>query len=253
MEALKTKLNNCTPQAPALPLATSHKLLIFIALFVGALYAPIAIPGIGNTAMAVTEQALQAVPSYANPITQEIEDSGQNPSLGQGMAENLVLKTPATLLVDAEGNIFITFRVGLVEESQDLIIQLLGPDGSPDRTLPYTIVENHPGQNTQDIRINVPTVDPVLRISLVSIPMGREVVCFASFAPEGEVAEVPTADIAGEVDDTAIVIQEASDDPVGIADEDRAGVLTFLAIAAGVLVAVVAIAFIVTKARKKTK
>ena len=157
------------------------------------------------------------------------------------------------MLIDAEDNIFVTFRIGLVEESRDLIIELLAADGSVDRTIPYSIVENHPGQNTRDIRINVPDEHPVLRISLVSIPMGREVVCFASFALEGEAVETPIAEISADLDDSALVIQEADDDPVGIAEEDRGQVLTFLAIAAGVLVVVAVAAVIVSKTRKGAK
>jgi len=199
-------------------------------LLLGALMAPTALAGAAET------QALQAVPSYVNPITGQIEDEGQSPELGQGMSENLVLATPASLLVDAEGSIFITFRVGLVAESQDLIVQLLNADGTVDRTLPYSIVENHPDENTQDIRIMVPDREPTLRISLVSIPMGREVVCFATFAPEGEAVEVPIAEIGGEVDDTAIVIHTAGDEHAGIAEEDRDTALNFLAFAGGFLV-----------------
>ena len=197
------------------------------------------------------QQALQAVPSYVNPITGQIEDTGQNPELGQGMATNLIMATPATLLVDSEGSIFITFRVGLVAESQDLRIQLLDSQGQAEQTLPYSIVENHPDDNTQDIRIMVPDRNPTLRISLVSIPMGREVVCFTTFAPEGEAVEVPIAEITGEVDDDAIVIQEAGDEVVGVADEDREQIIVFLAVAGGILAGIAILAVFVAMRKKK--
>jgi|GEM_PF-915280 len=203
------------------------------------------------TAGAAEQQALQAVPSYVNPITGEIEDAGQNPELGQGMAENLIMRTPAILLVDSEGSIFITFRVGLVAESQDLRIQLLDAQGQAETTLPYSIVENHVDDNTQDIRIMVPDRSPTLRVSLVSIPMGREVVCFATFAPEGEAVEVPIAEISGEVDDDAIVIQEAGDEIVGVADEEREQIVSFLAIAGGILVGIAIVAVIVAARKRK--
>lgn len=220
-------------------------------IIMGAFLAPITIPTAANTAAAVSQQALQALPSYANPLTGVIEDSGQNPELGQGMAENLILRTPAEMLIDAEDNIFITFRVGLVEESQDLIIQLLDADGNPDRTLPYSIVENLPDLNARDIRINVPDEHPVLRISLVSIPMGREVVCFASFALEGAEVDTPIAEITSEVDDTAIVIQEAGDEPIGIADEDRVTLLHFLGLAGGIVVGLALVAVVAAVVKKK--
>jgi len=221
---------------------------IIVTVVMGALFAPLALTSL--TAGAAEQQDLQAIPSYVNPLTGEIEDAGQNPELGQGMSENLILRTPATLLTDSEGSIFITFRIGLVEESQDLIIQLLDDQGSPTRSIPYSIVEDFPNDNTRDIRIMVPDADPILRISLVSIPMGREVVCFATFAPEGEAVEVPIAEPVGEVDDTAIVIQEVDDEIQGIAEEDRGQVIAFLAIAGGIL-AVLAVIAVVVAARKK--
>ena len=223
---------------------------IIFAVVLGVLLAPFT--PLGLTAGAAEQQDLQAIPSYVNPLTGEIEDAGQNPELGQGMSENLILRTPATLLTDSEGSIFITFRIGLVEESQDLIIQLLDDQGNPSRSIPYSIVEDFPDDNTRDIRIMVPDADPTLRISLVSIPMGREVVCFATFAPEGEVVAVPIADEV-ELDDTAIVIQEADDEIRGVAEEDRGQVLTFLAIAGGTLVAIALIAVFVATRKKKAR
>jgi hypothetical protein len=210
----------------------------------GALLASIGVAG------ATEPQALQAVPSYVNPITLEIEDPGNNPGLGQGMTEELILKTPASLLIDAEGSVFITFRVGLVKESQDFRLELLDTQGKATKAIPYNIVAEQPDENTQDIQIKVPDQNAVLRVSLVSIPMGREVVGFVAFAPEGEAIAVPLAE--QDVDDSAISIYENtnSDEVTGIADEDRGQLLTFLGVAAGILL-VIGVAAGVAYLRKK--
>ncbi|MCL2529468.1 MAG: hypothetical protein FWE41_03955 [Coriobacteriia bacterium] len=214
----------------------------------GALFAPL------NAAVAAEEQSLQAVPSYVNPITGQIEDQGNNPGLGQGMVENLILKTPATLLIDAEGTVFITFRVGLVEESKDFRIELLDENGAVKKAVPYNIVAEQPDKNTQDLQISVPSVDSILRVSLVSIPMGREVVGFLQFAPEGEAVEIPVAEIDNEVNDEALSIyaNTGNDGVTGVADEDRGPLLTFLGIAGAILFFIVGIAIIATL-RKKQK
>jgi len=205
-------------------------MLFMIGMLMGALVAPASIAG------ALTEQALQAVPSYVNPLSGLIEDIGNNPGLGQGMVENLIMKTPTTLLVDAEGSTFITFRVGLVAESQDFAIELLNADGSVKEAVPYNIIAEQPENNTQDLQIQVPGIDSVLRISLVSKPMGREVVGFVSFAPEGEAVEIPAA-ANQEVDDEAISIYEntQNEEVTGVADDDRGPLMTFLGIAGGLL------------------
>jgi len=214
-------------------------------MVMGAFFAPLALAG------AIQEQALQAVPSYVNPLSGKIEDTGNNPGLGQGMVENLIMKTPTTLLVDAEGSTFITFRAGLVAETQDFALELLNPDGSVKEALPYNIIAEQPENNTRDIQVQVPGIDAVLRVSLVSIPMGREVVGFISFAPEGEVVEIPTAETE-EVDDSALTIQENSQNEgaTGVADEDRGPLLTFLGVAGGLLFVVGAVA-VVIHLRKK--
>jgi len=220
-------------------------LIVMLGMLMGALVAPAGIAG------AVTEQALQAVPSYVNPLSGLIEDAGNNPGLGQGMVENLILKTPTTLLVDAEGSTFITFRAGLVTESQDFALELLNADGTVKEALPYNIVAEQPTENTRDIQVQVPGIDAVLRVSLVSIPMGREVVGFISFAPEGEVVEIPTAETQ-EVDDSAITIQEnaQNDQITGVAEQDRGPLLTFLGIAGGLL-AVIGAGAVIMHLRKQ--
>jgi ABC-type antimicrobial peptide transport system permease subunit len=206
---------------------------------------------VANAASA-EEQPLQAIPTYTNPLTMEIEDTGNNPGLGQGMVENLVKKTPATLLTDAEGSLFITFRVGLVLESQDFRIELLDNEGAVKEAVPYSIVAEQPDENTRDLRIKVPSQNSILRISLVSIPMGREVVGFLAFAPEGEAVAVPLAE--QEVDDSAISIYEnANNDEVkGVDEQTRGSLLLFLGVAAGTLLVIGSVAGIVYLRKKKS-
>ena len=216
-------------------------------LLAGALFAPLGIAG-----AAPSEQALQAVPSYVNPITRQIEDSGNNPGIGQGMVEELIKKTPALMLKDAEGSVFITFRVGLVAESKDFAIELLDAQGKAKGAVPYSIVAEQPDQNTQDLRIKVPSIDSILRVSLISIPMGREVVGFVTFAPEGEAVTIPTAE-GEEVDDSAISIYEnaGNDEISGVSDEARGPLLIFLAIAGGLLLVGGGVAGIIYVRKKK--
>jgi hypothetical protein len=200
---------------------------------------------------AIEEQPLQAIPSYVNPITGAIEDIGNNPGLGQGMVENLIMKTPATMLVDAEGSVFITFRVGLVSESQDFALELLDNDGASKEAVPFNIVAEDPDNNTQDLQTKAPGIDAVLRVSLVSKPMGREVVGFISFAAEGEAVEIPVA-ADQEVDDEAISIYEntANEEVAGVSEQDRGPLLAFLGIAGGLLLAA-GIAVALSTLRKK--
>ena len=202
-------------------------------------FAVLAVATISAASSAGAElRPMQAVPSYVNPITNLIEDTGQNMALGQAMSEDLVKKHPAEMLIDLEGTVFFTFRMGLVEETANLAIELLGDDGQAIESLPFSIVEEFPEDNERDIRISTPTEDPILRISLVATPMGREVICFATFAEYGEVVEIPVVDTSETIDDdAAITIVEASpdDEIVGVSDEARDNVLMFLAVAAGIL------------------
>jgi hypothetical protein len=195
----------------------------------GALFAPIGISS------AATTQGLTAFPSYINPITNEIEDIGNNPGIGQGMTEDLMKASPATLITDDEGSLFVTMRVGLVQESQGFSLELLGADGSVTEAVPYNIVAEQKDANTQDIQFKIPRLDSVLRVSLVSIPMGREVVGFVQFAPEGELIEIPTAEV--EVDDETISIYEnaGNDEVTGIDEEARGPLLMFLGAAVGAI------------------
>ena len=196
---------------------------------------------VATSATAAEMRSMQVVPSYVNPITNLIEDTGQNMALGQAMSEDLIKKHPAEMLIDLEGTIFFTFRMGLVEESANLAIELLGEDGQAIESLPFSIVEEFPENNERDIRISTPTKDPILRISLVATPMGREVICFATFAEYGEAVEIPIAEIDEAIDDdAAITIVEAVpyDEVLGVSDEARDNVLMFLAVVGGILLLV---------------
>jgi len=215
-------------------------------MLAGALLVPAGIAG------AAQEQALQAVPSYVNPLSGKIEDTGNNPGLGQGMVENLVLKTPASLLVDDKGSTFITFRVGLVDQSKDFAVELLDSKGKVKEPVPYSIVAKQSDKNTEDLRIKVPSKDAVLRVSLVSIPMGREVVGFVTFAAEGE--DVTAPKVEEKVDDSAISVYKNSDNDkvTGVSGADRGKLLLFLGIAAGILLVIGGVAAIVYLRNKKS-
>lgn len=219
-----------------------------LSLLIG-VFAPISVVGAAQT------QALQAVASYANPLTGKIEDSGQNSGIGQGMVESLILKTPSTLLTDDAGGLFITFRVGLVQESKDLAIELLDASGKVKEALPYSVVAEQNDENTRDIRVKVPASDSVLRISLVSIPMGREVVGFASFAPEGEVVAAPVTGDPEKVDDSALSVYEntKNDEVKGVSAQARTKILVFLGITVGLLLVVGGVVGVVYLRKRKTK
>jgi hypothetical protein len=168
----------------------------------------------------------------------------------------LIKKTPATLLIDDEGSLFITFRMGLVNETQDLAIELLDAQGKVQKALPYSIVEELSGGKERDIRVQIPEQTSVLRVSLVATPMGREVVGFVSFAPEGEDVVVPLPEPIddGPSDDSAISIYEnaGNDEITGVNDEDRGKVLLFLSIAGGILLVVGGVAGVVYLRKKKS-
>ena len=220
-------------------------------LLAGALCTPARVAG------AAQEQALQAVPSYVNPLSGKIEDSGNNPGLGQGMTENLIKKTPTTLLIDDKGSTFITFRVGLVAESKDFAIELLDDTGKVKEPVPYSIVAEQKDADTEDLRIKVPSKDAVLRVSLVSIPMGREVVGFVKFAAEGEKVTAPTATGSSQeaTDDSAISIYKNSenDKVTGVSKQNRGKLLVFLASAAGIIIVIGAGAAVVYLRKKKSR
>ena len=225
-------------------------LLGVCALVMGALLVPVLVAG------AAEEKELTAFPSYYNPVTNQIEDEGQNPEIGQPMVEDLIKKTPATLLIDDAGSVFITFRMGLVDESQDVAVELLDAQGKVKESLPYSIVADNTEDNTRDIRVKVPDEKAVLRVSLLAIPMGREVVGFVSFATEGGegLVALPEPIDDGAADDSALSIYENAnnDEITGVDDADRGKVLLFLGIAGGLLVVIGGVAAVVYFRKKKS-
>lgn len=116
--------------------------------------------------------------TYRHPLTGIIEDSGgeAGEAIGQGMVANVLL-SPALVETDSNGNVYMTVRMGMMDNITDVsfAVQQNG-DSSYSNT---EVTELASTDTTKDYRILMPGKDGIIRVSAYVTPMGRSVVFYA--------------------------------------------------------------------------
>ena len=122
-----------------------------------------------------------AKPYYAHPVTGMVEDSGQNPGIGQGMTES-VLDEQALLEVDEDGNHFVTARFCLMDNIEDVSLSVQEDAESAFADLEYAVMKEDMEEATSDLRFAVPDENAIVRASFYVVPMGRDVLFYITFS-----------------------------------------------------------------------
>ena len=121
-------------------------------------------------------------PSYAHPVTNQVEDSGNNPGIGQGMTESMI-GTKALLDVDTEGTIYATARYYLTDQIRDVKIWTQKKGATNWQSVKATVMQqNVNGKYCTDYRFVIPSKDAIVRTSCYVEAMGREVIFYYTFS-----------------------------------------------------------------------
>lgn len=121
-------------------------------------------------------------PSYAHPVTNQVEDSGNNPGIGQGMTESMI-GAKALLELDTEGTIYATARYYLTDQIRDVKIWTQKKGASGWQSVKTTVMQqNVNGKYCTDYRFVIPSKDAIVRTSCYVDAMGREVIFYYTFS-----------------------------------------------------------------------
>lgn len=118
-----------------------------------------------------------ANPSYRNPSTGAIEDSGGEGSavLGQSMTESATYGR-ALIEVDPAGNTYATIRMQLMDNIENPQFQV---DGSP---VSATLMQEDYSSNTADYRFRINSENSVVRVNMYVTAMGRDIIYYITFS-----------------------------------------------------------------------
>lgn len=133
-----------------------------------------------------------AHPSYRHPVTGVIEDPGQNEGIGQGMTESM-LDSQGMLEVDSSGRLFLTVRYHLMQYVTNVGFQT--ESGGKWSDLSFTVVQEQ--EESSDFRMQIPSLDTVVRGTAYIAPMGRDVVYYFTVSDpksSGETSIPPTSE-----------------------------------------------------------
>lgn len=119
---------------------------------------------------------------YAHPITGEIEDSGNNEAIGQGMTESVTYKTALIEQIDS-GGMFATVRLSMMDNISNVRFwtQEWGDSGWS-KVSSSIMQENAGGDYTSDYRIEIPNENAVIKVQFYVAPMGRDIIYFIYFS-----------------------------------------------------------------------
>lgn len=147
-------------------------LVMFLLLYMGTILAQ---------AAAGTVYTCKINPSYAHPVTGEIEDAGGSSSTatGQGMVEG-ALGSSGILEVTDSGEYYLTIRMGLMDYSSghSFRTQEVGASGWSSVEAAQTGSGSDDSGTTADLRIPVPSESCIVRCSMYVEPMGRDVIFY---------------------------------------------------------------------------
>lgn len=182
-------------------------------------------------------------PTYDNPKTGTIEDRGANEALGQSMVTG-VLTEQALLEVSTSGKTYLTLRIALMDNIEEIRISYQ-VEGQEDFTAAeYTVTKENLEDYESDVRFEVPDETVLLRLEFYVIPMGRDIIFFATVANP----------VAGEgdfvVDENLNATEEIGSEEEEVhatdnSDEANNTVMFYLAIGVGAIVVIAAAGFIV--------
>lgn len=118
-----------------------------------------------------------ANPSYRNPSTGAIEDSGGEGSavLGQSMTESATYGK-ALIEADPAGNTYATIRMQLMDNIENPQFQV---DGS---SVSATLMQEDYSSNTADYRFRVNSENSVVRVNMYVTAMGRDIIYYITFS-----------------------------------------------------------------------
>ncbi len=134
------------------------------------------------------------VPSYANPLTGQIEDSaGQsNVALAESMTTGCTY--PAALVErDTAGNTFVTLRFKLADQIGAMNFWVDGNGDGSFAAVEAAQMQADSANNTADWRFQVPGENSNIRVGMYVNPMSREVIYFTQLANlvEGNTDAIP--------------------------------------------------------------
>lgn len=140
-------------------------------------------------------------PSYAHPVTGDVEDAGGKSSMatGQGMVEG-VISTTGMLEATDGGKYYLTIKMSLMDftTNQSFKVQRRGENSWSDAKIGITSKGTDNNGTTADVCIEVPDKDCIVRGTMYVNPMGRDVIYyfypdnFKSGKPDGMKATMVT-------------------------------------------------------------
>ena len=165
---------------------------------------------------------------YAHPLTGVVEDSGNDPAIGQGMTES-VLDPQALIETDSSGQVFATVRIHMQDQigSYHFAVQNQGDSDF----YQVNAKEMRRDNESVDFRLPLPSKDSIIRFEFLIKAMGRNVVFYGAILDRVEgntdfiVSVNPNQAGSGVAENTSVteelpITQESSNTtPVKIGDK----------------------------------
>lgn len=129
-------------------------------------------------AKAAEVYSVEVVPCYQHPVTGVEEDTGHNPGLGQAMCEAQV-QTQGLVEIEDDGSIWLTARWNMVDTQTNVSFNIQTWGDSGWIPVDYEVVRQVQDEYVvTDFRIQLNSLDDIVRATNYVEPMGREVIFY---------------------------------------------------------------------------
>jgi len=233
---------------------------------------------VSHTAYAAvsTVQTATATPSYENPDTGVIEDSGgtDNKALGESMVSGT--NQPYALVeMDTSGNYFVTLRLKQAQYISDVTVSSDPEhDGTFGDAQAGTVTNTDTANDMADVRAAIVSPSSTLRVSFYVQPMGRYVIYYVTlsnfvdgntqgFVPqivagEGQPDPAPSTNDGSDAAEGNANIHEydgEGNEVTGAQDSTQADIITYVLIAVIIvaLIVIVGIFYYLVRGKKRQK
>lgn len=129
---------------------------------------------------------------YINPDTGIIDDSGNNPEIGEGMCRSAVAES--ALIEQTDSETYVTIRMLLSSNVKNVAFAVQQTVGDADSyvTVKPDLTAENAALDSTDYRFAVPAANSYIRCSMYVTPMSRDVVFYLYV--DAETAQAGTAD-----------------------------------------------------------
>lgn len=115
---------------------------------------------------------------YKHPVTNKVEDSGNNMEIGQGMTQTVI--DSKAMIQSKDSKLYATVKFNLAGHISDIKLSTQERNQSGFNPVKYEVIGK--SEEAMDLKFEIPSKTAIVRVAFFVEPMGRDVIFFFDFS-----------------------------------------------------------------------